>query len=140
MTTVTTAADVTTLDDLPAAFVVDGLQCVVAVQPLAGVGSDAPVLSHYVGYAEVPDGLDPQDLKDRVHAPYGITWVGRGCLGFDTGHAYQLNVDGDGDPLPHPVNLLEARHESDMTSRWGPQRVADATASLAREIAQQADL
>lgn len=122
------------LDDLPVRFPAYGYTCIVDVR------SSERGRSHFVGYVDLPDDLDGPDVAPLLEAPGGLTYVGQDRLGFDTDHAYMLNVDDDGQPFHGGGNQIEAEHEREETTRYDAQAALDATVDLARALARGANM
>jgi len=107
--------------------------CRVALTPLYG-------WSHYTAYVEtdLADAYDWDELNRGLRAHGGITYAEGTEVGFDTGHALDVNVDVDGDPLPGDINSRMGFGNSDILSRkkWSPDHVEAEVRRLCEEVAR----
>lgn len=92
-------------------------------------------MGHYMGYVKVdaPDDLPMEYGYPDVEAPGGITYGPDedGWIGFDTAHAFDVNVDENGERFGRGPNLEPL---GDNPRVWNPESVREATAELARRV------
>lgn len=99
--------------------------------------SDEPVPAYYTGYVQTT--LTHNDLCsdggyiDRVEVHGGVTYGpdNAGWVGFDTNHAYDMNADEDGEPLPGCSNW---RYRNDHGRVISPDYVRSEIESLAEQL------
>ena len=97
---------------------------------------------HYTGYVETV--LDYEDVSGDRGYPHrldvhgGVTYgPNDGWVGFDTAHAYDVNVDADGERLPgdsNPRSEVHGREWDPEAVRAEAERLAENVAALEREL------
>lgn len=95
--------------------------------------------SHYTAYVEIGrvESTSLRTAFDRLRVHGGLTYTDTEKIGFDTGHAFDINVDEDGDPLEGNIGMRIGTAEvieDSMYTKWSPDAVADEVRRLAEEI------
>lgn len=91
-------------------------------------------LGHYCGYASLPDelrDLSERELRDMVRVNGGITYKDEEKVGFDTGHAWDVSLDEDGNRFGYLTEMPEIGFEQE---EWTVDDVVKETEALAIQL------
>lgn len=97
--------------------------------------------SHYTGYVEtrLAEKFSIGDVA--VDAPGGITYTDDRRIGFETAHAFDYNLDSDGEPLSGDLYAnygwdsgIEAMGITECITEWTPDDVEAETRRVAERV------
>lgn len=90
---------------------------------------------HYSAYVQTDFTVDPEELGRHVDVHGGLTYADAGgWYGYDCGHAFDLCLDEDGEPLENTFSI-----PTSSVIEWYPRKVRDHTEQLALQLAALAE-